>query len=93
VPDPFREETTRDWGFPKPEKHGHYRVYGADIAKRFASYLPRQPVYAYLGEDPVSGERDGCFLLPKSGLWERKIEARLGADSWLFAGPSKAGRN
>ncbi len=90
VPDPFREERTRDWGFPKPEKHGHYRVYGADIAERFARYLPRQPVFAYLGEDPVTGERDGCFLLPKSALWRGRVEARLGADSWLFAGPSAA---
>ena len=33
VPDPFREEKTRDWGFAKPEKHGHFRVYGADISR------------------------------------------------------------
>ena len=70
VPDPFREEKTRDWGFPKPEKHGHFRVYGADIAKRFSLYLPDQPVISYMGEDPVTGERDGCFLLPKSRLWQ-----------------------
>ncbi len=87
VPDPFREETTRDWGFPKPEKHGHYRVYGADIAERFARYLPDQPVIAYMGEDPVTGERDGCFLLPKSAAGRQRIEARLGADSRLFSGP------
>jgi SAM-dependent methyltransferase len=87
VPDPFREEKTRDWGFPKLEKHGHYRVYGADLASRFSRYVPDQPVFAYMGEDPVTGERDGCFLLPKSALWERRIEARLGADSRLFSGP------
>jgi SAM-dependent methyltransferase len=93
VPDPFREETTRDWGFAKPEKHGHYRVYGADIAARFARTLPSQPVYSYFGEDPVTGERDGCFLLPKSGLWRGRLSARLGADSRLFAGPSHGHRN
>lgn len=87
VPDPFREERTRDWGFPKPEKHGHYRVYGADIAERFAACLPAQPVIAYMGEDPVTGERDGCFLLPKSADWRAKIEARLAPDSRLFSGP------
>jgi 2-polyprenyl-3-methyl-5-hydroxy-6-metoxy-1,4-benzoquinol methylase len=87
VPDPFREEKTRDWGFPKVEKHGHYRVYGADLAERFARYISDQPVYAYVGEDPVTKERDGCFLLPKSAAWRRRIEARLGNDIRLFAGP------
>jgi SAM-dependent methyltransferase len=93
VPDPFREERTRDWGFPKPEKHGHFRVYGADIATRFSLYLPDQPVISYMGEDPVTGERDGCFLLPKSRLWRDKIDARLTPDSKLFSGPGQSIRN
>jgi SAM-dependent methyltransferase len=93
VPDPFREEKTRDWGFPKPEKHGHFRVYGADIATRFSLYLPDQPVISYMGEDPVTGERDGCFLLPKSRLWRERIEARLGPDWRLFSGPEQSIRN
>ncbi len=93
VPDPFREEKTRDWGFPKPEKHGHYRVYGADIVERFARYLPEQRVYSYFGGDPVTEERDGCFLLPKSAHWQTRIEARLALDSRLFAGPFAARRN
>ena len=87
VPDPFREEKTRDWGFPKPEKHGHYRVYGADIAERFGHYLPDQPVISYVGKDPVTGERDGCFLLPKSAATRHRIEARLTPDCRLFSGP------
>jgi hypothetical protein len=87
VPDPFREQKTRDWGFSKPEKHGHYRVYGADFAERLTRYLPDQTVLSYMGEDPVTGERDGCFLLPKSASRRRWIEARLGADARLFSGP------
>ena len=90
VPDPFREEKTRDWGFAKPEKHGHFRVYGADVADRFRRDLPDQPVIAYMGEDPVTGERDGCFLLPKSAARRVWIEARLGPDSTLFAGPPES---
>ncbi len=35
IPDPFREDVTRDWGFPKPEKYGHWRVYGGDVVERF----------------------------------------------------------
>jgi SAM-dependent methyltransferase len=93
VPDPFREARTRDWGFAKPEKHGHFRVYGTDIAERLERYIPAQPVYAYLGEDPVTGERDGGFLLPKSALWRARIQERLAPDSRLFAGPSTKVRN
>jgi SAM-dependent methyltransferase len=93
VPDPFREEKTRDWGFAKPEKHGHYRVYGADVAERFSRYLPDQPVLSYMGEDPVTGERDGCFLLPKSAERRAWIEARLAPDCRLFSGPPEGVRN
>jgi SAM-dependent methyltransferase len=87
-PDPFREERTRDWGFAKPEKHGHYRVYGGDVADRFAQYIPGQPVIAYMGEDPVTGEREGCFLLPKSAARRQWIAGRLGASTRLFSGPA-----
>lgn len=88
VPDPFREARTRDWGYAKPEKHGHYRVYGADFAERLTRYLPDQPVLSYMGDDPVTGERDGAFLLPKSPARRRWIEARLGGDVTLYSGPA-----
>lgn len=87
-PDPFREEVTRDWGFPKPEKHGHWRVYGADVVERFKAYIPNQTVLAYHGEDPVTGEREGAFLLPKSPARRRWIEQRLGDSVTVFAGPA-----
>ncbi len=88
VPDPFREARTRDWGFAKPKKHGHYRVYGADFAERLMRYLPDQPVLTYMGEDPVTGERDGGFLLPKSPARRCWVEARLGGDVAHYAGPA-----
>ena len=86
-PDPFREDVTRDWGFPKPEKHGHWRVYGADVVERFSAYIPWQPVLAYRGEDPVTGEWEGAFLLPKSAACYRWVVDRLGASVRLFSGP------
>ncbi|MBS3650683.1 methyltransferase domain-containing protein [Pseudaminobacter sp. 19-2017] len=79
VPDPIREPVTRDWGFAKPEKFGHWRVYGRDISQRFSRYIPDQPVLAYLGEDPVTGEWADAFLLPKSPARHRWIAERLGA--------------
>ncbi|WP_207544030.1 class I SAM-dependent methyltransferase [Sinorhizobium alkalisoli] len=88
IPDPFAEEVTRDWGFPKPEKHGHWRVYGRDVALRFARYIPRQPVLAYRGTDPVTAEATGAFLLPRSAEPYRWIVDRLGKDVELFSGPS-----
>ena len=87
-PDPFREAVTRDWGFPKPEKHGHWRVYGSDVVERFNRTIPDQPVLAYRGEDPVTGEWEGAFLLPKSTVRFRWIEDKLGPSVTLFAGPS-----
>lgn len=89
-PDPFREETTRDWGFPKPEKHGHWRVYGGDVVERFRAYIPDQQVLAYRGQDPVTGEWEGCFLLPRSPLRARWVSERLGSDVRHFSGPAPA---
>ena len=45
---------------------------------------------AYLGEDPVTGERDGCFLLPKYGSGGDGSRRGWRPDSRLFAGPSDA---
>lgn len=87
IPDPFAEAVTRDWGFPKPEKHGHWRVYGRDVASRFERYVPDQPVLAYRGTDPVTGVSTGAFLLPKSTECYCWIRDRLGADVELFSGP------
>lgn len=88
IPDPFAEEVTRDWGFPKPEKHGHWRVYGRDVVFRFGRYIPLQPVLAYRGTDPVTGEATGAFLLPRSAESYRWIVDRLGNQVELFSGPS-----
>ena len=50
-------------------------------------YIPDQPVIAYRGEDPVTGEREGAFLLPKSPSRQRWVFERLGSSAWRFAGP------
>ncbi len=91
-PDPFREAKTRDWGFPKPEKHGHYRVYGGDVVERFAHYIPLQTVVAYFGEDPVTGEREGAFLLPKSASRLTWVLERLGSAAWIYSGPASTSK-
>ncbi len=35
VPTPYTRTITVDWGYPKPEAHGHYRGYGKDFIHRF----------------------------------------------------------
>jgi SAM-dependent methyltransferase len=90
LPDPFREDVTRDWGFPKPEKYGHWRVYGRDVVQRFKAYIPLQPVLAYRGQDPATGEWEGVFLLPRSSARHRWIVSRLGSAVELFSGPPLA---
>ena len=89
-PDPFREDVTRDWGFPKAEKYGHWRVYGRDVVQRFEAYIPMQPVLVYHGQDPATGEWEGVFLLPRSSGRHRWIANRLGSAVELFSGPPLA---
>lgn len=40
VPNPKARAVTEDWGFPKPEQWGHYRVYGRDIVDRISQAVP-----------------------------------------------------
>ena len=89
-PDPFREDVTRDWGFPKAEKYGHWRVYGRDVVQRFEAYIPMQPVLVYHGQDPATGEWEGVFLLPRSSGRHRWTANRLGSAVELFSGPPLA---
>jgi hypothetical protein len=45
-------------------------------------------VLAFHGEDPVTAERNGAFLLPKSAGRHRWIVSRLGEAVELFSGPA-----
>jgi SAM-dependent methyltransferase len=38
-PDPLNRDNTSDWGYPKQENHGHYRIYGRDARERFREVL------------------------------------------------------
>ena len=41
VPFPQGRVVTEDWGYPKPELHQHYRVYGRDLVERFTKAATR----------------------------------------------------
>lgn len=34
-PDPERRPTTVEWDAPRDDQHGHWRVYGRDVNKKF----------------------------------------------------------
>jgi SAM-dependent methyltransferase len=66
IPDPVRRAATDDWGFPRREDHGHFRLYGMDVLKMFR----RLPVLCFLVTvrfaDPVTGMEDIYFLFTRS---------------------------
>jgi GT2 family glycosyltransferase/glycosyltransferase involved in cell wall biosynthesis len=65
VPDPFRNLNTNDWGYPKEEDHGHYRIYGQDIFNLFHKALPGIYLLTIVSIDEVTGSEDVLFLFSK----------------------------
>lgn len=75
-PDPHVREVTDDWGYPKPDQHMHYRMFGADIEKRFTVMLPGIKIARAVGTDPVTGAEDRAYLLSKGLKWiDRLVES------------------
>ncbi|WP_157961887.1 class I SAM-dependent methyltransferase [Acuticoccus kandeliae] len=72
VPDLLRVEETVEYGAPRADKHGHYRLYGPDIAARWKRAVPDWQAVGIVAQDPVTGAEDRATLLSRSG-------ARLGA--------------
>lgn len=79
VPDPARVPATRHYGRAREDKHGHWRVYGPDIADRFAEALPRGFVVTLQPTDPVTGAPDTAFVLTRSKDVAADAVRRLGA--------------
>jgi hypothetical protein len=58
-----------DWGFPKQEEHGHYRVYGGDIGEVLLDEVVGNSCYhRVVIEDTVTSSQDCVYLLSKSGV-------------------------
>jgi len=66
VPDPIRRTVTRDWGYPKWEDHGHFRLYGADVIDRFREVIRGGFVIRLVERDPVTAMDDMYFILTRS---------------------------
>mgnify|MGYP003634014708 FL=1 len=78
VPDPARVPATRHYGRAREDKHGHWRVYGPDIAERFDEALPDGFVVTLKPSDPVTGAPDTAFLITRSEAVARDAARRLG---------------
>lgn len=65
VPDPIRRTSTNDWGYPDETQHGHYRLYGADIAKLFEQAVPSIMVFSTEIVDAVTQTPDIAFILAR----------------------------
>lgn len=77
VPDPLFRETTDDWGYPDPEKYGHYRIYGRDFESFMAAALPDYACLSALGPDPVSGVTELAYFITESPRTEAALMAAL----------------
>ena len=64
-PSPHHREVTLDWGYPKPEMHGHYRIFGADIEDKLPLLLPEFGILRLVDKDPVTGTEDRAYLFSR----------------------------
>jgi SAM-dependent methyltransferase/polysaccharide pyruvyl transferase WcaK-like protein len=62
VPTPISREKTNDWGFPRADQHGHFRIFGRDIETVFAAEMPDHQVIAVTARDPATGTEDMAYL-------------------------------
>lgn len=71
VPNPISRRETTDWGYPRADQHGHYRIFGQDIEAVFATEMPDHQIIAVTARDPSTGTEDMVYLITRSvGLRE-----------------------
>lgn len=80
VPNPFYRPTTDDWGYPKPEDHEHFRVYGADIIDRLKAAAPEALLHYVVSRDDATGIEDYVYF------WTKSTETIENLKSWLGPG-------
>ncbi len=77
VPSPASKESTTDWGYPKEEDHGHYRIYGKDFEKMLSRYLPNAWILSVKAIDTVTESDDIVYFLTHSKLGANHIQSKL----------------
>jgi len=66
VPSPHIFETTRDWGYPNWEQHGHFRIYGRDLIDKMRTCLPGSTIAMLDLRDEVTNTSESAFLITRS---------------------------
>lgn len=67
VPNPHERAVTDDWGYPDPDWHHHYRVYGKDLVRRFGEVVPNVRFLGIAGTDNVTGVSDLVYFASLDG--------------------------
>lgn len=79
VPDLLRVERTVEYGRAREDKHGHYRLYGPDIADRWRAAVPGWGAVGVVGRDPVTGAEDRATVLSHDEALLAAVTAALHA--------------
>ncbi|MFQ5994473.1 MAG: class I SAM-dependent methyltransferase [Acidiferrobacterales bacterium] len=62
VPTPYTRDKTVDWGYARPESHGHYRGYGRDFLNLFSHMRPDAGALEVEAFDDVTGAGGYVYL-------------------------------
>ncbi len=78
VPAPVQNKVTRDWGFPKEEDHGHYRIYGDDFRHILQKYLEPYHISSVDKPNPVTEMPERVYFATKSRETQERLQNALG---------------
>lgn len=65
-PNPHGRDVTIDWGYPNPDQHGHFRVFGRDVECEFRYIVPDEYTLKIQERDPVTGVEDVAYIMSRS---------------------------
>jgi len=79
-PDPVNRIHTNDWGYPRAEDHGHYRIFGQDVIHIIKNELLEQDSRLIVVQDVdlATNTQDYVFVLTKSFKVSHAIETTFG---------------
>lgn len=80
VPSPKARENNVDWGFPKEEQHGHYRIYGRNFIHNFDKAVDDLNILEIDSFDPITLDDDYTYFITKDTMLLEKMKFWLSQD-------------